>query len=32
MLYDVFPASRKLLIGVIEVRGPETYSGMDKGR
>ena len=30
MLYDVYPASRKVLIGVIELRGPTTYRGMDK--
>ncbi len=30
MLYDVYPATRKVIVGVIEERGPETYSGMDR--
>ena len=32
VLYDVFPASRRVLIGAIKLRGPDTYSGMDKWR
>ena len=30
MLYDVFAASRKVVVGRIELRGPETYTGMDR--
>jgi len=30
MLYDVFASSRKVLVGMIKLRGPETYSGMDR--
>ena len=30
ILYDVLPGSRKVLVGVIKLRGPDTYSGMDR--
>jgi len=30
MLYDVYAASRKVVVGCIELRGTETYSGMDR--
>ncbi|SRR5712692_3108293 len=30
LLADIFPESRRVLIGVVELRGPRTYSGMDK--
>ena len=30
MLYDVFPASRNVIVGRIALRSPETYSGMDR--
>ena len=30
LIYDVYPASRSVLIDAIELRGPDTYSGMDR--
>ena len=30
LLYDIYPASRKVIVGVIELRSPDTYSGMDR--
>ena len=30
LLYDVYPASRRVLIDAIELRGPDTYRGMDR--
>jgi len=30
MLYDLYPASRKVIVGCLELRGQDTYSGMDR--
>ena len=30
LLYDIYPASRRVIVGVIQLRSPDTYRGMDR--
>jgi mRNA-degrading endonuclease RelE of RelBE toxin-antitoxin system len=30
LIYDVYPASKRVLVDAISLRGPETYRGMDR--